>query len=451
MQLSAKLARIRAGLRPGLRLPGLRLPGLRLPGLRLPGQTVRLRLAIIYSGLFLLSGVALLAFTYLLVDSQSRGPYIIANPPAGLSILPAPDQQQIVGQQLQAEAGLTTAATLHRLLTYSGIALAVMAGLSVVLGWLVAGRALRPLRTITAAARQISASSLHQRLAMAGPDDELKELADTFDGLLGRLEGAFAAQRQFVANASHELRTPLTRQRTVVEVALADPEASVGSLRLACGQVLAASEQQERLIEALLTLARSERGLDHWEAFDLAAAVGQAVAAREPDAQRLGLQLRVRSGDALAWGDSRLAERLAANLVDNAVRHNTPAGWVEVATWTSAGNAVLAVTNSGPEVPADHVGRLFQPFQRLRPERTGHDGAGLGLPIVSAIAAAHGAALAARSRPDGGLAVEVSFPPPPPGGLPGRHDQDAAAAITRPAANVTGPASPAAATAPPAT
>jgi signal transduction histidine kinase len=310
---------------------------------------------------------------------------------------------------------------LDTLLGNSAIALAAMTVAAVGIGWLTAGRLLRPLRTITWAARSISASSLHRRLALAGPDDEMKELGDTIDGLLGRLEAAFDAQRQFVANASHELRTPLARQRTLVEVALAEPEQTVEALRTTCERVLAAGEQQERLIEALLTLARSQRGLDRWEPVDVAAVTMEAVQARQSEAagQRLGVEVSAGSAPVLALGDARLAERLVANLVDNAIRHNVPGGWISLHVDAEGGQAGLRVANSGPVIPPGEVARLFAPFQRLGAGRGGagrpdeRDGHGLGLSIVSAIASAHGAELRADALPGGGLAVQFRFPPLP--------------------------------------
>jgi len=293
-----------------------------------------------------------------------------------------------------------------------------MAAASMGLGWVVAGRVLQPLRTITTAARRISASSLYQRLALDGPDDELTELGKTFNGLLARLERSFTAQRQFVANASHELRTPLARQRTLVEVALRDPDPTVASLQQTMERVLATGEEQERLIEALLTLARSQRGLDRREPFDLAALTRTAVSATEGEAAERGVRVNTSLGSAPSQGDQRLAERLAANLVDNAVRHNVPGGWVEVATGIQSGRSVLSVSNTGPVIAPDQVERLFQPFGRLEAARLGRDGLGLGLSIVTAIAAAHDADLRARPLADGGLEVEVHFPPAP-GSPPG--------------------------------
>jgi signal transduction histidine kinase len=386
---------------------------------------VRLKFTLLYGGLFLISGAALLAVTYVLVEHRipvvattqgqtSTGvsfAQVCAKNPAGGGATPLPTTPctgllQTLSQQRSAE--------LNQLLRESGIALAIMTVVSIGLGWLVAGRVLRPLRTITTAARRISARNLHQRLALDGPDDELKELGNTFNGLLARLEGSFAAQRQFVANASHELRTPLARQRTLVEVALRDPNPTVASLQAVCDRVLATGEEQERLIEALLTLARSQRGLDCREPLDLAAVTGDAAEASEAGAQSRGLRVHSALAEAPALGDPRLAERLAVNLVDNAVRHNVPGGWVEVVTGMRAGRAVLSVANTGPVIPPEKVDLLFQPFGRLE-DRVNRDGLGLGLSIVTAIAAAHDADLRARPLPGGGLEVEVHFPRLPDG------------------------------------
>jgi signal transduction histidine kinase len=275
----------------------------------------------------------------------------------------------------------------------------------------VAGRVLRPLRTITATARDISAANLHERLALDGPDDELKELGDTIDDLLARLEQAFEAQRRFVANASHELRTPLARQRTVAQVALDDRDATVESLRAAHERVLVAGAQQERLIDALLTLARGQTGSDKREPLDLADLACRVLVTRRAEAQRRGLDLREALAPASVTGDARLIERLVANLVDNALRHNEDAGHVDVATGNRSGHAVLSVGNTGPLVPAADVDRLFEPFERLGANRTGHDGGlGLGLSIVQAIANAHGATIDVHPQRKGGLHIDVSFP-----------------------------------------
>jgi signal transduction histidine kinase len=288
-----------------------------------------------------------------------------------------------------------------------------MALASIVLGWWMAGRVLSPLRRMTATARQISAENLHQRLALDGPHDELKELGDTVDGLLGRLEGSFEAQRRFVANASHELRTPLTLQRAMIEVAIADASANAESLRAVCERVLVAGEQQERLIEALLTLARSERGLDHRGVVDLEREVRDALAATLPAPGRSGPRVELELAPAALAGDGRLIGRLAANLIDNAIRHNVPGGWIRVVTATTPkGEAMLSVTNSGPVIAPAEVDSLLEPFRRASPARIHRAGAGqgLGLSIALAITAAHEASLELASRPTGGLEVTATFP-----------------------------------------
>jgi signal transduction histidine kinase len=299
---------------------------------------------------------------------------------------------------------------LPEVLAYSAVGLAVLAVVSVALGWLVADRALRPLRVITAAARAVSARSLDERLSLAGGYEEFRELGDTLNGLFARLEAAFESQRRFVANASHELRTPLTAERTVLQVALADPAASTESLRAACQQVLQLGEQQGRLVNALLTLATGQSGLRRREPFDLAAVTSRVVASRQPDADRRGVRVAASLDPAIVAGDPALAESLVANLVDNAVRHNVPDGHVHVTTGTHSGRPWFSASNSGPVVPPGEVGRLLEPFQQLEGERTRHeDGHGLGMAIVAAVASAHAADLGVRARPEGGLDVTVTF------------------------------------------
>jgi signal transduction histidine kinase len=371
----------------------------------MPARTVRLRLTLVYGGLFLLCGAGLLAITYGLVYSAvlpgNVGFIQVPDPPQ-----PRPEPPFRVGDleapPWDAERALAAQreAVLRQLLLQSGVALAIMTVLALALGWWVAGRILRRLHTITTAARDISATNLHRRLALPGPADELKELGDTFDELLGRLDASFQAQRQFVANASHELRTPLARQRAIGQVALTDPDATVMSLRAAHERVLAAGAQQERLIEAMLTLTRGQGGLDVRHPFDLGEVVREVVDARTSTP----VPVRVEIAACPVSGHRALAERLVVNLVDNAVRHNVDDGWVEV----SCGAGVLTVTNTGPVVPASAVERLFQPFQRLGPARTGA-GLGLGLSIVRAVATAHDATVDALPRPDGGLVVTVTF------------------------------------------
>jgi signal transduction histidine kinase len=375
-------------------------------------STVRLRLTLWYGGLFLVSGAALLAVTYGLVVQA-----FVGNTAAN-ALCPGPgvpsSECHVIGPQQALGIALQEHATvLHQLLTRSVVALALMTVLSITLGWFVAGRVLRPLRTITAAAREISADNLGERLALGGPRDELRELGDTFDALLARLEAAFRAQRQFIANASHELRTPLARQRVISQVALADPGATTETLRTAHERVLAAGAQQQQLIDALLTLARGQAGLGKPEPFDLAAVTRQVLAARQTDAQTRNVALHAALDPAPAAGSPRLAEQLAANLVDNALRHNVPGGRVDVSTGMRNSRAFLSVLNTGPAVPPAALDRLFRPFQRLAADRTSRgEGLGLGLAIVQAIADAHSASITARPRPGGGLLVEVTFPDP---------------------------------------
>jgi signal transduction histidine kinase len=403
----------------------------------LPRRTVRLRLTLLYGALFLASGAALLAVTYVLVSHATAGVSVYQGPNGmqgavvrssrqssrprearGVSVAQQGGSPTLTPRQLEAQAKRFEtlaiqqhADQLHELLVQSGIALAIMAVVSIALGWLVAGRVLRPLRTITTTARTISATNLHERLALDGPDDELKELGDTIDALLMRLETSFGAQRAFVANASHELRTPLARQRAVVQVALADPDATVASLRAAHERVLASGEQQARLIDALLTLTRGQAGLARREPLDLAAITDDALGGRRTDAERRGLHIDTALTAAPTSGDPRLVERLVVNLVDNALRHNTPAGRVQVATMTNDGHAILSIRNDGPIIPPSDVDRIFLPLQRIHPERANHaEGVGLGLSIVQAIASAHHAAVVTSARPEGGLDIEVRFP-----------------------------------------
>jgi signal transduction histidine kinase len=308
---------------------------------------------------------------------------------------------------------------LHQLEVESVIALAIMAVISGALGWVVAGRVLAPLVTITATTRQISEANLHERLAMAGPRDELRVLADTIDGLLERLQGAFDSQRRFVANASHELRTPLTAARALLEMVMSDPDASVETFREVCGQVLEEGEQQEQLIEALLALANGQRGIDHRERVDLAAITREVVGSHELEAAANAVCLDVSLQPARLAGDGRLIERLVKNLLDNAIRHNHAGGHIDIRVSHRDGYPTLSIANTGPVVPADQVDRLLQPFQRLEPDRVGHrDGLGLGLSIVAAIVSAHGGTLGVVPRAAGGLEIEARFPPAADGDRP---------------------------------
>jgi signal transduction histidine kinase len=416
--------------------------------LRLPRRTARLRLTVLYGGAFLACGAAVLALTYLLFGhttppaSSSGRPEVLpgAHGTAGLRVPVAYVRRAgrydvitvpvVVAQQVKKadavpavqqakvaqEADQLIAYAKRQLLVVSAIALAVIAVAATAIGWIIAGRVLRPLSAITAAARRISASSLHERLALHGPDDELKELADTLDGLFTRLEASFDAQRRFAANASHELRTPLTRERTLLQVTRADPAATTGTWQAVSRELLASNAEQERLIEALLTLASSEAGPGEHEAVDLAAITSAALAAARPAISRLGLHVQADIQPAALDGDPLLVQQLAANLIDNAIRHNIPGGYIQITASTSHASAVLSVTSSGQVIPAAEVDRLFRPFQRLGPRPARRDGHGLGLSIVRAIATAHAASITAQPRPGGGLAIDVTFPPPAPAG-----------------------------------
>jgi signal transduction histidine kinase len=367
-----------------------RLPDRRRPARRLhrPRRTLRLQLALAYAALFFGVAVVLLAIPFLRIKSTVR-----AGVPGSV---PAAAQQ---------------GADVHQQITGSALALAVAVLLSLGLGWLMAGRLLRPLRVMTAAAREISASNLHRRLRPGRRGGELTDLAATLNQLFGRLEASFESQRRFVASASHELRTPLAAERTLLQVTLADPAATAPALRSACEEVLALGAQQERLIDALLTLASSERGIDQRAPVDLAVVARDVIGARDQDAGQRGVTVGATLRAAPVLGDPSLIESLVANLADNALRHNVTGGRVEISTGTAAGQAVLSVRNTGPVIPAGEVGRLLEPFQQLGRQRVGQPGGhGLGLAIVQSITRAHGARLCAVARPAGGLDIEVIFP-----------------------------------------
>jgi signal transduction histidine kinase len=466
----------------------------------LPRRTVRLRLTLLYGALFLLSGAALLGVTYFFLDASTSNAFIVHSPNgttiAGYQIGspvslqhstpghgatrlnsslkqsgPNPSATRATGsagggavttggfakhegltrKQLAEQAREFTALAYayndrerRQLLIESGIALAIMAVVSILLGWLMAGRALRPLRTITATTRDISVSNLHQRLDVRGPDDELKELGDTINALLERLDASFRSQRQFVANASHELRTPLARQRTLAQVALSDPDASADSLRAAHERILASGEQQAQMIDALLTLSRAQSSAVSPRGMDLADLAGALLEVREADAEAHCVRVVWSLEPAPLDGDPRLVERLVANLLDNALRHNVAGGTVTVRTGNRIGGAWLVVSNDGPVVSPDQIDRLYEPFERLGAERSaGREGFGLGLCIVRAVATAHGATLRTVARPVGGLSIEVRFPAPespaPGGSAP--EEPGASTAEPRPPAG-GGPAAP---------
>lgn len=382
--------------------------------------TIRARLTLLYTGLFVLCGTAAVVITFLLVASlpgiedgtiQMEYPQDFLNQCREAVVSPdaRPELRfkcdQAFREGIEAGAKNQRAATLRDLLSYSVPALALVTVVAAVAGWLLAGRVLRPIHQIAAAARAASERDLSTRVALGGPRDELRELADTFDEMLERLQAAFDSQRQFIANASHELRTPLAVMRTSVDVVLAKPAATVGDLRGMGHDVRISVGHAERVIDALLTLARNDRGMTATEPVDLATVAEDVADATDAAGRVLHLSL----DPAPVVGDPVLLERLTANLVDNAVRYNEPGGEVWVHTAMADGTSTLRVDNTGPVVDDRAVDTLFEPFQRLRP-RTSDGGYGLGLAIVASIAAAHRGSATARARRGGGLSVTVTLP-----------------------------------------
>jgi signal transduction histidine kinase len=380
---------------------------------RRPRLTVRARLTLLYTGLFAVCGAIVVAVSYILVAQlAATGQRTYAGAPAAFaarcrseSLLANPDKSVLakcnaylehVGAQHQRDL------ILSHLLAYSLITLGVVLALSALLGWILSGRALRPVHLITAAARAASERNLSARVALRGPRDELRELADTFDEMLGRLEAAFEGQRQFIANASHELRTPLAVMRTTVDVVAGNPDSTPAELRDMATDIRAAVDQAERLIGALFILARNERGLTVREPVDLATVAEDVLDTVDPG----DLHVHATLHPAVISGDPVLVERLAANLVDNARRYNVRSGDLWVTTRTEGGRCVLRVANTGPQVSPSDAERILQPFQRLS-HRTGHEGFGLGLTIAASIAGIHGGAVSAVPRADGGLTVTV--------------------------------------------
>ncbi|WP_399129929.1 sensor histidine kinase [Actinacidiphila sp. ITFR-21] len=382
--------------------------------------TIRIRLTVLYGGMFLIAGVLLLWIIYLLAAQalhQGNAPLftissgqvnITSNKCPGLIDQSSPSYfNETLTKCMTAQREMA----LHTLLKRSLIALIGLAVVAFAFGYVMAGRVLAPLGRITRTARSVVGSDLKRRIELDGPDDELKELADTFDGMLDRLERSFDAQRRFVANASHELRTPLAINRTLLEVQLSDPEASQDLQQLG-RTLLATNERSEQLVEGLLLLARSENEIIDRKPVDLAEAASRALDQTRGEAQAKDVELRGDLTGAVVLGNGVLLERIALNLVQNAVRYNVPQdGWVEVRTAAENGHALLVVANTGPVVPAYEIDNLFEPFRRLRTERTGSDkGVGLGLSIARSVARAHGGVIAAQPREGGGLVMRVAIP-----------------------------------------
>jgi signal transduction histidine kinase len=370
--------------------------------------TLRWRLTLVYGAVAVGVGLLLLVLSLLLVERALSAGFVNLR---GLGV-ELPDGRLLTfgdfQDQLRADA-------LALVLRQGLLALLLLGTLGVAVSYYLAGRVLQPLQDITAAAQRLSAERLDARIALAGPEDELKELADTFDAMLGRLEAAFEAQRRFVADASHELRTPLAVMRTEVDVALADPEASTDDLRAAAQVVREATMRADRLVDSLLLLAQSERmtGPAVRERVELPEVAAQALSAVAGEVAERGLQVATAYGPGGVLGDRGLLERLAGNLVENAVRHNLPGGWVRVDTGTVEGRARIEVSNSGQVIAADEVDGLFEAFRRHGTARTARRGAGLGLAIVRAVAELHGGTARAAARPEGGLTVTVDLPRSP--------------------------------------
>ncbi|GAB3967202.1 HAMP domain-containing sensor histidine kinase [Actinoallomurus acanthiterrae] len=364
-------------------------------------MTVRLRLTLLYGGLFFAAGFLLLTVAYVLVTNILESlPFTVAptEPGAGLT-----------QQQAEAFARAFIKGVQHRLITQSAFALLGVGLIALALGWFVADRALAPLQKVTATARKLSESTMHQRIALQGPDDEIKELADTFDAMLDRLSQAFDTQRRFVSNASHELRTPLAINRTLLEVAVTDPEAS-DDMKTVGKTLLANNARHERLIEGLLLLARSERELTTRTPVDLGE-VASTVLKTSVRGDRPDIEVKSELTDAPTIGDPVLLEHLVSNLVDNAIRHNVDDGTVVIRTGVLDGWPTCQVENTGPVVPAYDVQSLFEPFRRLNTDRIeSSKGSGLGLSIVRSVVSAHGGTVIATPREDGGLIVTVRLP-----------------------------------------
>jgi signal transduction histidine kinase len=383
--------------------------------------SARSRLTLLYTSLFTLGGAALVLVTYLLVVHSLHG--------TTTGVIPRTSRQAIArcveaaqtrsgsaagvmikcaavyANGVQAGISAQRSTTLTHLLAYSLLGLAAVTLLAAVAGWIVAGRILRPVRRLTAAARAASEQNLSQRIGLQGPRDDLRELADTFDTMLERLDRAFTSQRHFIANASHELRTPLTVMRTAMDVVLAKPEPTRDELVSMAAEVREAVGHAERLIEVLLVLARNDEARALADPLDLAAIAEDALEGRPANDIRTTTTL----DEAPVTGDGVLLERLVANLLDNAERYNIADGTVAISTTTDNGASLVRVVNTGGVVPPDQVDRLFLPFTRLD-DRTRHDGFGLGLALVSSIATVHSGTVQATAVSTGGLDITVRLP-----------------------------------------
>lgn len=380
--------------------------------------TIRTRLSLLYAGAFFAASVALIAFIYLFLGQVIDQQFMIRTAPGTPPLEASPDEFSQGQRIIEVMIRRARVDTLQTMLIISGIVAAVMTVIAGIIGWLVAGHALQPLRDITATARRVADRSLHERIGLSGPKDEIKDLADTLDAMLERLDRSFDSQRRFIANASHELRTPLTIARTLIEVALLDKEAGEKVKQLGT-TLLAVNQRHEKLTDGLLTLASSDQRPAEFHRMDLAEIAGHVVAELRPLAERNGVSLvaNLRAGNIM--GDAFLLERLIQNLVENGLQYNLPeSGWVRVRSDSGADGVELVVENTGPVVPVHEVPGLFEPFRRLAStERLAGvargstvRGAGLGLSIVRSVALAHSGTVEATPRDGGGLAVRVRIP-----------------------------------------
>lgn len=380
--------------------------------------SIRLRLTMMYAAALVATCAGLLGLNYALLYHRLYTDLSAPTAPQLQKLENAPPEAVERAREAldayharQAEIAGLRHATMVTTIGTSAAALAITALLGVGVSWVVAGRMLRPLRTLTATTRRISQDRLHERIALPGPPGELKELADTFDAMVSRLEASFAGQRRFVADAAHELRTPLAIARTGAEVQLAKRHSTSEQWEDTARQVLAATGRAERLLDGLLALARSDSGVLAAEPHDLAMAAAVAVGDVDQEAERAGLTITTDLRPAAVTGDPALLDRLASNLIDNAVRHNRASGWVAVTTASDEAGARITVRNSGEPIPAAEVDRLFEPFQRLtRGRPAGARSTGLGLAIVRSIVNAHGGTVTAAPDDEGGLTVTVTLP-----------------------------------------
>ncbi|MFD7068037.1 sensor histidine kinase [Streptomyces sp. NPDC059913] len=379
--------------------------------------TIRIRLTLLYGGMFLIAGILLLSIIYMLAAQAlhvgSELPFKIVNGQVTSNVcnLPEKASPDTFNAAMNACVNHQRQQALDTLLNRSLLALVGLSVIAFAFGYAMAGRVLSPLGRITRTARRVAGTDLSRRIELDGPDDELKELADTFDEMLDRLERAFTAQQRFVGNASHELRTPLAINRTLLEVHLSDPQAPP-ELKQLGKTLLATNERSEQLVEGLLLLARSDNQIVERKPVDLAEVASRALDQTRGEAEERGVAIRGELAPVVVQGNGVLLERIALNLVQNAVRYNVPEdGWVEVTTELQGGQALLVVSNTGPVVPAYEIDNLFEPFRRLRTERTGSDkGVGLGLSIARSVARAHGGRIIAEPREGGGLVMRVSLP-----------------------------------------